>query len=44
MVVEAGFMTSLKTSDFDYTLPKELIAQTPLDVRDRSRLAGGGPG
>lgn len=28
----------LKTSDFYYELPKELIAQTPADVRSRSRL------
>jgi S-adenosylmethionine:tRNA ribosyltransferase-isomerase len=31
-------MTSLKTSDYDYILPPELIAQTPLEPRDRSRL------
>jgi S-adenosylmethionine:tRNA ribosyltransferase-isomerase len=28
----------MKTSDFDYTLPKELIAQTPIEPRDHSRL------
>lgn len=28
----------MKTSDFDYDLPPELIAQTPLDRRDGSRL------
>jgi len=28
----------MKTSDFDYTLPSELIAQIPLDKRDTSRL------
>ena len=28
----------MKTSDFDYHLPPELIAQTPLEPRDRSRL------
>ena len=28
----------LRTSDFDYNLPQELIAQTPLDRRDGSRL------
>jgi len=28
----------LKTSDFDYHLPKELIAQTPIEPRDNSRL------
>ena len=29
---------SMKTDDFDYFLPQELIAQTPLDKRDESRL------
>ena len=28
----------LKTSDFYYELPKELIAQTPAQPRDSSRL------
>ena len=28
----------MKTSDFDYELPAELIAQTPLEARDQSRL------
>ena len=28
----------MKTSDFDYYLPPELIAQTPFEPRDRSRL------
>jgi S-adenosylmethionine:tRNA ribosyltransferase-isomerase len=28
----------MRTSDFDYSLPPELIAQTPLEPRDRSRL------
>lgn len=28
----------MKTSDFDYHLPDELIAQTPLEKRDHSRL------
>lgn len=30
--------TKLVTHDFDYNLPKELIAQTPLEPRDSSRL------
>ncbi|MDD6265486.1 MAG: tRNA preQ1(34) S-adenosylmethionine ribosyltransferase-isomerase QueA [Clostridia bacterium] len=30
--------TNLKRSDFFYDLPQELIAQTPLEVRDSSRL------
>lgn len=29
---------SLRTVDFDYTLPPELIAQAPVPERDRSRL------
>jgi S-adenosylmethionine:tRNA ribosyltransferase-isomerase len=29
---------SLKISDFDYNLPAELIAQTPIEPRDASRL------
>ena len=28
----------MNVNDFDYELPKELIAQTPLKVRDASRL------
>ena len=28
----------MKTSDFDYSLPPELIAQTPVEPRDRARL------
>src|SRR5579883_2751259 len=28
----------LKISDFDYELPQELIAQTPIEPRDASRL------
>jgi S-adenosylmethionine:tRNA ribosyltransferase-isomerase len=28
----------MKTSDFDYHLPPELIAQTPMEPRDQSRL------
>lgn len=31
-------MHILKTSDFDYDLPPEFIAQTPLEPRDSSRL------
>lgn len=31
-------MTTLKTSDFYYDLPEELIAQTPAEPRDSSRL------
>lgn len=31
-------MTDLKTSDFYYDLPEELIAQTPADPRDSSRM------
>ncbi|MFC2072589.1 tRNA preQ1(34) S-adenosylmethionine ribosyltransferase-isomerase QueA [Chloroflexota bacterium] len=28
----------MKTSDFDYSLPPELIAQTPIELRDQARL------
>ena len=28
----------MRTSDFDYDLPSDLIAQTPVDPRDSSRL------
>ena len=28
----------MKTSDFDYSLPTELIAQSPVELRDHSRL------
>ncbi|MFQ5988280.1 MAG: S-adenosylmethionine:tRNA ribosyltransferase-isomerase, partial [Dehalococcoidia bacterium] len=28
----------MRTSDFDYHLPPELIAQTPIEPRDHSRL------
>lgn len=31
-------MEELKLSDFDFDLPEELIAQTPLDKRDTSKL------
>ena len=32
------YNVSMKLSDFDYDLPKELIAQTPAEKRDHSRL------
>ena len=28
----------MRTDDFDFELPEELIAQTPLDKRDSSKL------
>ena len=28
----------MRTADFDYELPEELIAQTPVEPRDHSRL------
>jgi S-adenosylmethionine:tRNA ribosyltransferase-isomerase len=31
-------MSLLRTSDYDYVLPPEMIAQTPLEQRDHSRL------
>jgi S-adenosylmethionine:tRNA ribosyltransferase-isomerase len=31
-------MTFLKTSDYNYHLPQEMIAQTPIEPRDHSRL------
>ncbi len=31
-------VSALRSSDFDYTLPLELIAQTPIEPRDHSRL------
>ncbi len=31
-------MTDLKTAEFDYHLPPDLIAQTPIEPRDASRL------
>ena len=30
--------SSIRVSDFDYSLPQELIAQTPIEPRDASRL------
>jgi S-adenosylmethionine:tRNA ribosyltransferase-isomerase len=33
-----GQQSSMNTSDFDYSLPPEYIAQTPLEPRDSSRL------
>jgi len=32
------FSINMKTTDFDYNLPEELIAQKPMDKRDTSRL------
>ena len=29
---------TLQTKDFDFELPEELIAQTPIEPRDASRL------
>ncbi len=34
----SGVDNNLKISDFDYHLPPELIAQTPIEPRDASRL------
>lgn len=31
-------MINIKTSDFDYNLPEELIAQTPIEKRDNSKM------
>ena len=31
-------MINIKTSDFDYNLPEKLIAQTPLEKRDNSKM------
>ncbi len=31
-------LSIVKTSDFDYELPKELIAQTPIEPRDHARM------
>ena len=37
-IAETSFTGSTNISDFDYDLPQELIAQTPLEPRDSSRL------
>ena len=37
-IVNERIETTLKTSDFFYELPEELIAQTPAERRDESRL------
>ena len=38
MITNEKPFTTLTKSDFYYDLPEELIAQTPLEVRDSSRL------
>src|SRR5665647_1464713 len=38
ILISMGWRVILKVSEFDYELPKELIAQTPLEKRDESRL------
>ena len=38
MIVNKLVDTELKKSDFFYVLPEELIAQTPIEPRDSSRL------
>ena len=38
IIVNERIKTELTTADFDYDLPEELIAQTPVEKRDASRL------
>ncbi|KKL80454.1 hypothetical protein LCGC14_2004620, partial [marine sediment metagenome] len=38
LVGQTSWDMALKTSDFDYRLPEELIAQEPISPRDESRL------
>lgn len=38
MIKNELYHTDLKTSDFYYDLPQKLIAQTPVEPRDSSRL------
>ena len=38
IIVNEKVKTDLKTSDFYYDLPQELIAQHPLEQRDTSRM------
>ena len=38
MAMDYGQIAELKTSDFDFHLPADLIAQRPLERRDESRL------
>lgn len=38
VIINKKTQTDLRTSDFDYDLPKELIAQHPVPQRDSSRL------
>ena len=37
-MIHGNMENALSTDDFDYLLPAELIAQTPIESRDRSRL------
>jgi S-adenosylmethionine:tRNA ribosyltransferase-isomerase len=38
ITINRAFYSFVKTSDFDYHLPQEFIAQTPVEPRDASRL------